>query len=427
MRVIIREAMVVDPRSPYNGQVVDIFVEDGKIAKIGKGLQLREAETAAKTAPEITEIKIEGLHVSPGWVDIFVQFHDPGGERKETLKTGTDAAAAGGFTEVLAVPNTDPAVQNKGQVEYIAKSSKDLKARVHPIGAVSRNIEGKELAEMYDMHASGAKAFGDGWKPLQSAGLLLKALQYVKGIDGTVIQVPDDTTIGTHGLMHEGIVSTRMGLPGKSVLAEEVMVDRDLKLLEYTQSSIHFTGVTSEKSIEAIHAQKNATCSVTPHHLYFCDEDLEGYDTNLKVNPPLRDRKTMMALRQAVIDGKIDIITSHHLPQDWDHKICEFEYAKNGAIGLESAFGVVWSLLEGDISLGRWVEMASIKPREVFHLEKAELKEHAPANLTLFVPGETYEFKESDIKSKSRNSPFTGKQLKGRVKGTILHDQLNLL
>lgn len=417
MRVIIREVKVVDPRSPYNGQVVDISVEDGKIAKIGKGLAKEDNQK---------EIDIKGLHVSPGWVDIFVQFHDPGGERRETLKTGTDAAAAGGFTEVFAVPNTDPVVQNKGQVEYLVKQQ--LKARVHPIGAVSRNIEGKELAEMYDMHASGAKAFGDGWKPLQSAGLLLKALQYVKGIDGTVIQVPDDTTIGTHGLMHEGIVSTRMGLPGKAVLAEEIMVERDIKLIEYTQSSIHFTGVTSERSIHAIkQAGKMVTCSVTPHHLYFCDEDLEGYDTNLKVNPPLRDRKTMMALRQAVIDGKIDIITSHHLPQDWDHKVCEFEYAKNGAIGLESAFGVVWSLLGEDISIERWVEMASLKPREIFHLDKAEIREHAAANLTLFVPGETYEFKESDIKSKSRNSPFIGKQLKGRVKGTILHDQLNML
>ncbi|TDX02310.1 dihydroorotase [Dinghuibacter silviterrae] len=423
MRLYIREAKVVDPRSAHHGQVVDILIENGKIARVGKGLQLQE-DPADKTQV----IHIENLHVSPGWVDTFVQFHDPGQEHKETLKTGTDAAAAGGFTEVLAVPNTNPVVQGKGQVEYLTNGSKNLKARVHPIGAVSRNLEGKELAEMYDMHTSGAKAFGDGWKPLQSAGLLLKALQYVKTVDGTVIQVPDDTTIGAHGLMHEGIVSTRMGLPGKPLLAEEIMVERDLKLLEYTNSSLHFTGITSPKSIEAIKAAQqrglNVTCSVTPHHLYFCDEDLEGYDTNLKVTPALVDRKQMEALRQAVKQGNVDMITSHHLPQDYDAKVCEFEYAKPGAIGLESAFGAVWSLLEGQIKLEHWVDMVSIKPREVFHLDKAELKEQHEANLTLFVPGETYTFEKTY--SASKNSPFLGKTLKGRVIGTVLNHQINV-
>lgn len=424
MRVFIREAKVVDPRSPQNGQVVDILIENGKIAKIGKSLQLQEDSNNQV-------IDIKGLHVSPGWVDMFVQFHDPGQERKETLVTGTNAAAAGGFTEVMTVPNTDPVVQGKGQVEYLVRGSASLAARVHPIGAVSRNLEGKELAEMYDMHASGARAFGDGWKPLQSAGLLLKALQYVKTIEGTVIQVPDDVTIGTHGLMHEGIVSTRMGLAGKSILAEEVMVERDLKILEYTGSSLHFTGVTSPVSIEAIAKAKQkglkVTCSVSPHHLYFCDEDLEGYDTNLKVNPPLRGRVQMMALRQAVVDGKVDVVTSQHLPQDWDSKVCEFEYARSGAIGLESAFGAVWSLLAEDISLDRWVEMVSLAPRRIFHLEGAEIKERQNANLTLFVPGEQYTFSEADIRSAARNNPFLGKTLKGRVRGTIIHSQLNLL
>jgi len=422
MRVFIREAKVVDPRSPFNGQVVDLLLENGEIIKIGAGLK------APKDTPQIIEEK--GLCVSPGWVDMFVQFHDPGQERKETLVSGTAAAAAGGFTEVLAVPNTNPVVQGKAQVEYLVRGSAGLGARVHPIGAVSRNLEGKELTEMYDMHASGAKAFGDGWKSLQSAGLLLKALQYVKTIEGTVIQVPEDTSIGTHGLMHEGIVSTRMGLAGKSILAEEIMVERDLKILEYTGSSLHFTGVTSPVAIEAITAAKRkglkVTCSVSPHHLFFCDEDLEGYDTGLKVNPPLRDRKQMMALRQAVIDGKIDVVTSQHLPQDWDAKTCEFEYAQAGAIGLESSFGVVWSLLEGNLTLERWVEMASLAPRRIFHLEAAEVREGHKANLTLFIPADAYVFTADHIRSAARNNPFLGKTLKGRVKGTILHTQINL-
>jgi dihydroorotase len=421
MKVLIREAKVVDPRSPFNGQVVDIFIEDGKISRIGTQLDQPDNTTV---------IAQKGLHVSPGWVDIFVQFHDPGHEHNETLQTGAAAAAAGGFTEVLAVPNTNPPIQGKSQVEYITRHSPALPAYVHPIGAVSKNLDGKELAEMYDMHNSGAKAFGDGWKPLQSSGLLLKSLQYLKSIDATVIQIPDDISIGSHGLMHEGIVSTRMGLAGKSILAEEVMVQRDLKILEYTGSSLHFTGVTSPVSIAAIDDAKakglKATCSVSPQHLFFCDEDLEGYDTNLKVNPPIRDRKLMMALRQAVIDGKIDIITSHHLPRDWDSKVCEFEYAGTGAMGLETAFGATWSLLNTDISLERWVEMACLNPRKLFHLEGAEIKEKHPANLTLFNPEEEYVFTENMIRSHSKNYPYLGKTLKGKVKGTVLHDHLTL-
>jgi dihydroorotase len=421
MRAFIREAKIVDPRSSFNGQIIDLFIENGKIVQMGKGLPVPDSAVI---------VEEKGLHVSPGWVDIFVQFHDPGQEHKENLDSGAAAAAAGGFTEVMAVPNTTPAVQSKSQVEYVVRHSPLLPAWVHPIGAISKNLEGKELAEMYDMHASGAKAFGDGWKPLQSSGLLLKALQYVRPIDATVIQIPDDINIGAHGLMHEGIVSTRMGLPGKSILAEEVMVQRDLKLLEYTHSSLHFTGITSPVSIQAIHEARQrglkVTCSVSPHHLYFCDEDLEGYDTNLKVNPPVRNREQMMALRQAVIDGKVDMVTSHHLPQDWDNKVCEFEYAKQGVIGLESSFGATWSLLEGSLSLERWVELASLHPRKVFGLETAEIREGHAANLTLFLPEQVYTFTEERIRSKSRNSPFLGKSLKGTVKGTIFHSHLTI-
>ena len=432
MRVLIREAKIVDPRSPFDGKVVDLLIENGKISKItpspaNSGSAASKASPTSKASPakqpqtEIIEIK--GLHVSPGWVDIFAQFHDPGQEHKETIETGIEAAKRGGFTEVMTVPNTNPTISTKSMVEYAKRPG------VHPIGAVSKNLEGKELAEMYDMYASGAKAFSDGWKPIQSGGLLLKALQYLKTIEGTLIQVPEDQSISPRGQMHEGIVSTRMGLPGKPILAEEVMVERDLKLLEYTGSSLHFTGVTSEKSIEAINNAKQAglkvTCSVSPYHLSFCDEDLEGYNTNLKLNPPLRDRKSMMALRQAVKDGKVDIITSQHLPQDWDSKECEFEYAKPGAIGLECAYGALVETTE--ITPQQTATLLSINPRKIFHLESAEIKEGHPANLTLFLPEATYTFDKDMLKSKSRNCPYLGKTLKGQVMGTILHSQLNLV
>ena len=443
MRVRIREAKVVDPRSPFDGKVVDLLIENGKSSKItASPAQTAKPDKSPTAKPDTSQsakptntakseadnaidkiIEIKGLHVSPGWVDIFAQFHDPGQEHKETIETGTAAAAQGGFTEVMTVPNTNPAISTKSMVEYAKRPG------VHPIGAVSKNLEGKDLAEMYDMHAGGAKAFSDGWKPIQSGGLMVKALQYLKTIDGTLIQVPEDQSVSAHGLMHEGIVSTRMGLKGQPILAEEIMVERDLKLLEYTGSSLHFTGITSEKSIEAIEAAKKkglkVTCSTTPYHITFCDEDLEGYNTNLKLNPPLRDRKSMMALRQAVKDGKVDVITSQHLPQDWDSKECEFEYAKPGAIGLECAYGALNEAT--GITASQTVTLLSINPRKIFHLESAEIKEGHPANLTLFLPEGTYTFEKEMLKSKSRNCPYLGKTLKGKIIGTILHSQLNLV
>ncbi|HEX2629607.1 MAG TPA: dihydroorotase, partial [Chitinophagaceae bacterium] len=235
MKILIKQARITDPSSPLNGQIADIFIEDGIIRNIGPSLSQKADQ----------EITIEGLHASPGWVDVFANFGDPGYEFKETLETGTAAAAAGGYTDVLLIPNTNPVIHNKAAVEYIVQKSKTLPVNVHPIGAITRNVEGKELAEMYDMKASGAVAFGDGTSPIQSAGLLVKALQYVKSFNGTIIQVPDDKSINPHGLMNEGIISTRLGLPGKPAMAEELIVARDIKLARYAESNLHFTGISS--------------------------------------------------------------------------------------------------------------------------------------------------------------------------------------
>jgi dihydroorotase len=238
------------------------------------------------------EVAANGLMVSPGWVDPFVHFCDPGFEYKETLETGSAAAAAGGFTDVFTLPNTAPVVHNKAAVEYIVQRNRFLPATLHPIGAVTKNADGKDLSEMYDMFQSGAVAFGDGLNSVQNAGVLVKALQYLKAIDATIIQVPDDKTLNPNGLMHEGIVSTSLGLPGKPALAEELMIVRDLELARYTGSKIHITGISTAKGIELFRIAKAeglpVSCSVTPYHLLYCDEDLKNYDTNLKVSPPLR-------------------------------------------------------------------------------------------------------------------------------------------
>ncbi len=412
MKILIKQARIVDPLSPFNGQTTDILIDKGIISRI---------------APKITEktdqvIETENLHISPGCVDVFSNFADPGYEHKETLETGAAAAAAGGYTDVLVIPNTKPVIHDKAGVEYIKQKSKNLSVNIHPIGAITKNTAGKELAEMYDMKASGAIAFSDGLNSLQEAGLLVKALQYVKSFNGTIIQLPDDKTINPQGLMNEGIISTQMGLPGKPAMAEELIVARDIKLARYTESKLHFTAVTTKKSLEYINRGKDngaaVSCSVTPYHLFFSDEDLAGYDTNLKVNPPLRNRDEKEALKQAVEAGMIDCFASHHLPHEFDSKVVEFEYAQYGMTGLETAFAVIRTSLPA-LHIDKLVEMLAINPRRIFGLPEIIVAENATASITLFNPSAKWTVSENDIRSKSKNSAFIEKELTGKVLGIV--------
>lgn len=420
MTILIRQARIIDPASPFHATTQDVLIENGRIKQI--------AQTVVAPADQV--IDQPNIHLSPGWFDLFAHFCDPGFEYKETLETGIEAAAAGGFTEVMVLPNTQPVVSGKSQVEYIVQKSRYAAVSIHPSGAVTKKTEGKELAEMYDMQSAGAIAFTDGIHPVQSAGLLLKALQYVKAFKGTIIQIPDDHTIGTYGLMNEGIISTRLGLPGKPILAEEIQVARDIKLTRYAESKLHLTGITSPKSIDYINRAKQSgaaiSCSVTPAHLYFCDEDLQTYDTNLKLYPPLRTAKEREALKTAVLNGSVDCITTHHEPHEYDSKICEFEYAKAGMIGLETCYGVMGAVFGEQLPVERWVELISINPRKVLGLNVPTVKEGEPANVTIFDPQATYTFTEDAIRSKSKNSAFIGRELKGKVIGIINNNQLKL-
>ncbi len=416
MKVLIKNATILSPSSPFHGKTKNILIENGIIGDV--------SDDEVK-ADEI--IEAQGLHVSAGWMDCFANFCDPGQEYKETVETGAAAAAAGGFTEVMLIPNTQPVVYTKGQVEYLVQKSKQVPVTIHPIAAITKNAEGKELSEMFDMFNYGAIAFSDGTTPVQSSGILQKALEYILAIDGTIIQLPDDKTIGTHGLMNEGEISTKLGLQGKPALSEELMVARDIELLRYTNSKIHFTGISTRKSLQQISEAKkeklNVTCSVTPYHLFFCDEDIRDYETNLKVNPPLRTRQDRDALREGLKSGAIDFIASHHQPQDWDHKVCEFQYAKNGMETLESVFGVAGVC---GLPAEAFVKMQTENIRKIFNQPEVSVTTGTKANLTFFIPGEEYVFEEKNIFSKSKNNAFVHNKLKGKVIGIFNKDRLLL-
>ncbi|MFT4094574.1 MAG: dihydroorotase [Niabella sp.] len=419
MNIIIKQAKIIDPTSPHNGQVADIHIANGKIKSINKKLSVKGVKT----------LDVKGLHVSPGWMDIFSDFADPGFEYRETITSGARAAAAGGYTHICIVPNTQPAIDQKSVVEYVIQKSKELPVTIYPLGSITRGAEGKELAEMYDMKQSGAIAFTDGKNPLQSAGILVKALQYIKSFNGVLIQVPDDKSISPNGLVNEGITSTQMGLPGRPEIAEEIAVANNIRLNEYAGSKLHLTGISTEASLkfvkEAKQKKADVTCSVTPYNLIFCDEDLVGYDTNLKVHPSLRNKKDRKALQKAIKDGSVDCIASHHIPQDKDNKVVEFEYAKNGMISLQTVYAALNTALP-DIAQQRWVELLAVNPRSILSLPVPSIIEGNEASLTFFDPKKNWVFNESDILSQSKNSPFTGRSFTGKPVGTYHKDQLTL-
>jgi len=410
MKLLIKQAKIICSKSTLHGEIKDIFIEDGVIKNIADYLDVKADKT----------ITSENLHVSIGWMDVFAQFSDPGYEYRETLESGVAAAAAGGFTNVMIAPNTNPSLSSKTQIEYIVQKGSPLAVNIHPIGSITKNADGKELSEMYDMHQSGSIAFSDGTNPVQNAGIMIKALQYVLANQSVIIQIPDDKSIASNGLMNEGIISTQLGLPGKPAIAEELMISRDIELAKYTNSKLHITGVSTRRSIEIINeAQQlgvNVTASATPYHAYFCDEDLKDYNTNLKVNPPLRTQNDMLAVREAITEGVINCIASHHTPLHSDEKNCEFEYAKFGMIGLENVFGVLNGFSKNIDTL---VNQLTTNPRNIFGLPIPKIAEGEMACLTVFDPTIEYMFDQSNIKSTSTNNPFLGKTLTGKVLGII--------
>ena len=311
MNLLIKQATIVDSSSSHNGKVVDILIEKGVITQIKKSI-----------APEKGMKTIEGddLHVSAGWLDMQVNFCDPGNEHKETLERGLKAAAKGGFTGVAVMSGTNPPLHNKAQIDYVVNKAKSNAVDVYPVGTLSYNQEGKDLSEMYDMQLSGAVAFSDYKKPVKDAGLILRALQYSNNINSFIITHCDDKTISHGGLMNEGVISTRLGLKGMPGLAEEIMLQRNIQILEYTGGKMHIPTISTKGSVDLIKKAKakklNITCGVAAYNLLLDETELEGFDTNFKVNPPLRTKEDVEALKKGVADGIIDVIVSDHNPQD---------------------------------------------------------------------------------------------------------------
>ncbi len=416
MKTIIRSAKIIDSKSPFHNKTVDILIADGCITKIGNALANPENHQ---------EIQYDNLHVSPGWFDSSVSLGEPGFEDRETIENGLQVAAKSGFTGIALQPNSFPIIDNQSQVHFVKSKSQGAATELFPIGALTKESEGKDMAELFDMKNAGAIAFGDYNRSLDNANLLKIALQYTQDFDGLVIAFSQDEKIKGNGVANEGVVSTRLGLKGIPNLAEELQVARNLFLLEYTGGKLHIPTISTAKSVALIQEAKakrlQVSCSVAVHHLVLTDEKLEEFDTRFKVSPPLRTEADRLALIEGVKNGTIDIITSDHNPIDIEHKKMDFDTAKSGTIGLESAFGALMTVLPVEII----VEKLTFG-RTIFGLATPSITEGAKANLSLFNPEGKSTFTTEAIRSKSKNSAFIGTEIKGKVYGIANQDQLIL-
>ena len=416
MKLIIREAKIIDPQSPFHNKTVDILIIDGLIKEIGQSLSNTE---------NFDELKLENLHVSKGWFDSSVSLGEPGFEDRETISNGLTVAAKSGFTAIALQPNTYPILDNQSQVNFVLNKAIGFATELFPIGALSKESAGKDMAELFDMKKAGAIAFGDYNKSVANANVLKIALQYVQDFDGLIVAFCQDENIKGNGVANEGIVSTRLGLKGNPSLAEELQIARNLFLLEYTGGKLHIPTISTARSVELIAQAKasglDVSCSVAVHHLVLTDEKLEEFDTRYKVLPPLRTESDRQALLHGVQNGTIDMITSDHNPIDVEHKKMEFDGAKDGTIGLESAFGALMTVLPLEIIINK---LTTGKTR--FGLEMQSIDAGAKANLTLFDPEVQSIYTKSSIASKSKNSAFLDMEMQGKVHGIVNKGQLIL-
>lgn len=418
-KIIIKSAKIIAPESKFHLQEKDILIEDGIIKNIDSSISV---DDSAKI------IQVENLHLSMGWLDMRANFCDPGLEHKETFATGCKAAAAGGFTAVCVLPTTNPIVQSKAQIEYILSKAKGNLVEVLPIGALTENLEGKDIPEMIDMSEAGAVAFANGNISLQDSGTMLRALLYSKMFDGLVYSFPNDKYLSKLGVVNEGINSTKLGLKGMPALAEELMIIRDIALAEYAETKVHFSRISSAKSVEIIREAKAkglpVTASVAAHHLILNDSFLENFDTNYKILPPLRTEQDQAKLIEALVDGTIDVVCSDHSPQDTESKFKEFDLAEYGVIGLETAFSVVSTV--SSLNPTELVKCFAIQPRKILKQNLPEIKVGEKANFTLFNPTKKWTFKAENIQSKSKNTPFINEEFTGKVLGVVRGDELFL-
>lgn len=413
-RVALQNGSLLDPCSGkiYFG---DILIEDGRISQIGK----------ISFEGEVEKIDCTGKVVTHGFCDLHVHFREPGREDKETLETGTIAALAGGFTRVCVMPNTNPPLDTPEAISSVAKKAENLPVYIHPIGAITKNQSGDDITEMGLMKMEGAVAFSDDGLPVQDGSMMRTALEYSNLVQLPIINHAEDECLRSNGLMNDGVVSSQLGLDGNLDLAESIMIHRDLELASYTKARLHIPHVSSSKSLEHIRNVKlrnqKITAEVTPHHLYFNEEALRDFNTNLKVAPPIRTEADRMSLINAVKDGTIDCIATDHAPHTIEDKETTFDLASFGMIGLESCFGAVNKVLikENGMSLLEVIKLLTTKPRAIMGFENDLFKIGAEVELTVLDPDVEYVFKKENIKSRSINSPYLGETMIGKINYTI--------
>ncbi|MEK6300860.1 MAG: dihydroorotase [Acidobacteriota bacterium] len=398
-------------------RTADLFIEDGRVSSIGDGLSDEGAEI----------FDARGLIVTPGFIDLHVHLREPGDEYKETIASGAAAAVAGGFTSICAMPNTSPVNDNASVTRFIVDKAREAGlARVYPVGAITRESKGEELAEMAEMKEAGAVAVSDDGRPVMDSQVMRHAMEYARDHGLVVVDHCQDLHLAAEGVMNEGRYSTLLGLKGMSRAAEDNHVARDIMLAELTGARIHIAHISTAGSVEMVRRAKKqglaVTCEVTPHHLALTDAAVVGFDTNTKMNPPLRSEEDRAALIEAVRDGTIDAIATDHAPHHSDEKMLEYDRAPSGVVGLETALGVALTVLHhsGEVSLGRIIEMLTSGPARAFSLPGGTLAEGSPADVTVFDPGREWTVDPLAFKSKSRNTPFAGWNLRGRVAQTFV-------
>lgn len=424
MRLLLRSGRVIDPASNVD-EHLDVLIEDGKIVRLDRHIEDYTAEV----------IEVSGLVVCPGFLDMHVHLREPGQEWKETVASGTLAAAAGGFTGVACMANTVPVNDSRSVTELImAQAAEHGSVPVYPIGCVTKGMAGEELAEMRDMLEAGACAFSDDGKPVASSLMMRKALEYSKIFDVPIIDHCEDPVLVDGGVINEGLVSTRLGLRGWPSVAEDVMVQRDLLLAEYTGGHVHIAHTSTARAIDFVRQAKargvRASCEVTPHHIALTDEAVGDYDTDAKMNPPLRGAEDLSGLLEGLADGTVDAIATDHAPHHGDEKCVEFSLAPFGVIGLETAIPVCLERLVhgGGVTLPRLVQLFTTGPAKVLRLDKGRLAPGCDADITVLDLDRTTTIKPESFRSKSRNTPFNGWELRGAavmtlVAGRVIHDR----
>jgi dihydroorotase len=424
MALILKGGRVVDPAGGMDG-TFDVLIENGTISRIGRDLPVGSAEVYEVPA---------GAIVAPGLIDMHVHLREPGQEHKETVATGTASAVAGGFTAVACMPNTDPVNDHAGITQFILKKAAEAQlARVYPIGAVSIGSKGEQLAELGEQKAAGCVGFSDDGQPVRTALLMRRALEYAGMLGVPVIDHCEDPSLKADGVAHEGYFASTLGLRGIPGVAESLMVERDVSLAEITGAPVHIAHMSARQSIRAVRAGKQlgvtVTCEVAPHHFTLTDEALDGavkYDTNLKMNPPLRETADMEAMLAGIADGTVDVIATDHAPHHLDEKMVEFDRAPFGIVGLETAVPIVFDRLvhAGVIGVKRMIELLSVNPARIINVPGGTLAQGAPADITVLAPDMKVTIRAQQLKSKSKNTPFDGWELRGGVAATIVGGRL---